>query len=106
VSFTLYKLVYHKSISFSTFIFKGGIIMRWPKTEWGIKVLNFKERYGLTLNALCDAAGVIPSVLRQVMIGKTPGYELKAKVDAFIAEYEATHTPGPLLTPFEEAASV
>ncbi len=78
--------------------------MRWPKTEWGIKVVNFKERYGLTLNTLAEAAGVRTSVLRQVMIGKTPGYEITEKVNSFIAEYEASHTPGPHLTPFKEAS--
>ncbi len=77
--------------------------MRWPKTEWGIKVVNFKERYGLTLNALADAAGVRISVLRQVMVGKIPGYAITEKVNTFIAEYETSHTPGPYLTPFKEA---
>lgn len=77
--------------------------MRWPKTEWGIKVINFKERYGLTLIAIAEGAGVKESVLRQVMIGKTPGYEIVEKVDAFLADYETTHTPGPKLAPFKEA---
>jgi hypothetical protein len=76
--------------------------MRYAKTEWGIKVKIFSLRYGMTLEELAIAAGVKASVLYQVQIGKLPGHELTKKVDAFIAQYEATHIPKPLLTPFEE----
>jgi predicted transcriptional regulator len=76
--------------------------MRWPKTEWGIHVLTFKERYGLTFNIIADSAGIKASVLHQVMTGKTPGYSIVNKVNSFIAHYEATHKPGPRRMPFEE----
>ena len=73
---------------------------RYQKTPWGIKIINFKERYGMTLKELSTRAGVKVSVLRQVMIGKTPGYEIVGKVDSFISDYEARHEAKPLLTTF------
>ena len=80
--------------------------MRWPKTEWGIKVINFKERYGMTMVEIARAAGVKLPVLRLVIVGKTPGYEIVDKVDAFIEKHEATHQPGPFLKNFPKEAQM
>jgi hypothetical protein len=56
----------------------------------------------MTLDELAAGAGVFVGVLRQVMVGRTPGYKITPKVDEFIAHYEATHKPEPFFKPFEE----
>ena len=77
--------------------------MKYKKTEWGMRIINFKESYGLSLNAIAKGAGVKCPVMRAVMIGKIPGYEIVPKVDEFMANYKSTHQLKPLLTTFEEA---
>lgn len=76
---------------------------RWPKTQWGKKVSNFKDKYDIPFKSLAAAADVNIASLHQVMIGKTPGYDIVEKVDKFIADYEATHTAGPTFSQFEGA---
>jgi len=74
--------------------------MRYQKTEWGIRVKIFSQRYGITLKDLSEAAGVKASVLYQVLIGKTPGTDLVPKVEAFMERYEADNRPEPVLKTF------
>ena len=78
--------------------------MRYGKTEWGIKVKIFTQRYGMTLRALADASGVKYNTLLQVNIGKTPGEKaaIVEKVEAFMEEYTAKTNPTMNLRPFEE----
>lgn len=65
--------------------------MRYQKTEWGIKVKIFTQRYGITLKELAAQSGVNYNTLLQVNIGKTPGEKAAVveKVEAFMQEYEA-----------------
>ena len=80
--------------------------MRYQKTEWGIKLINFKERWGMTLKDVAEQTDVSLSVLRQVMIGKTPGYQIVETIDNFMSDYEASHTPKPLLKTFDELSPI
>jgi predicted transcriptional regulator len=80
--------------------------MRYPKTEWGIKLKVFSQRYGLTLTDIAKAAGVNVNSLYQVQIGKTPGHKIVEKVNSFIEKREAEGRPALVLTPFEEAKIV
>lgn len=80
--------------------------MRYQKTEWGIKVKIFTQRYGMTLKDLAAASGVSYNTLLQVNIGKTPGEKaaIVEKVEAFMADYaaKADLTANKALRPFEE----
>ena len=64
---------------------------RWPKTEWGIALDHFKLRHNVSIVWIAEEAGVSLPALRQVMIGKTPGFEIKEKVNKFMREYEAAN---------------
>jgi len=77
--------------------------VRYGKTEWGLNVKMFTQRYGITIKELCEQADVAESTLYAMLTGKTPGREAVAKVDAFMERYEATHSKRHLSTPFEEA---
>ena len=69
--------------------------MRYAKTEWGIDVKVFTQRYGMTMKALASRAGVCYNTLLQVSIGKTPGNktELIEKVEAFMADHSSKNDP-------------
>ena len=76
--------------------------LRWPLTEWGIKLTNFKLRYSITIKEIAEASGVKVTVLRQVMIGKIPGYIIIDKVEKFMEEYEAANeVTQPRLSPID-----
>ena len=83
--------------------------MRYQKTEWGIHIMNFAQRYGITLKDIATASGVSYNTLLQVRIGKTPGEKaaIVEKVEAFMKEYAAQHEPGEraAVRPFEEVKS-
>jgi transcriptional regulator with XRE-family HTH domain len=83
--------------------------MRYQKTEWGIKVMNFAQRYGMTLKDLANASEVSYNTLLQVRIGKTPGEKaaIVEKVEAFMESYAATADPtaNAALRPFEEVST-
>jgi len=73
--------------------------IKYARTEWGMKVINFKHRYGISLKEIAEKAGVRAASMNAVMVGKHPGTELREKVDAFIAKYEETvGAPKPIQT--------
>lgn len=78
--------------------------MRYGKTEWGLSLKMFTQRYGITLKQVAAAAEVPYPTLLQVIIGKTPGHSVVPKVDAFVAEYTAKTDPtmNRAVRPFEE----
>jgi len=80
--------------------------MRYAKTEWGIDVKVFTQRYGMTMKALASRAGVCYNTLLQVCIGKTPGEKaaIVEKVDAFMKDYASKTSPtiNRPQRPFEE----
>jgi len=80
--------------------------MRYGKSEWGIKVKIFTQRYGMTLKTLAEKSGVSYNTLLQVNIGKTPGEKagVVEKVEAFMEDYAAKTDPtvNMALRPFEE----
>jgi hypothetical protein len=79
--------------------------MRYVKTEWGIKVKIFTQRYGITLKQLAAACDVKYSTLLQMLVGKCPGIDITPKVDAFMTEYvEKTDLASRrAITPIKEA---
>lgn len=79
--------------------------MRYAKTEWGLNVKMFTQRYGLTLKDLAASSGVNYPTLLQVIIGKTPGHGVAPKVDAFMEDYAKKNDPTLNLRPFEEVKS-
>ncbi len=76
--------------------------MLYAKTEWGMKVVSFTKRYGISQKSLCERVGVKQATLSAVRIGKTPGADLVRKIDMFIKQYEAEHVPRYALTPLAE----
>lgn len=78
--------------------------MRYGKTEWGLSLKMYTQRYGITLKQVAAAAEVPYPTLLQVIIGKTPGYNVVPKVDAFVADYVAKNDPtmNMAVRPFEE----
>ena len=66
---------------------------RYLKTGWGCKVKEFTLKYGFTMKQLAEQSGVNYTVLAAVIVGRTPGYKIIPKVDAFMEEYAATHEP-------------
>jgi len=72
---------------------------KYPKTEWGIDVTVFMARYGMSLKDLCEYADVREPSLQATMIGKTPGVDTIAKVDAYMTKIESEKPP-PAVQPF------
>ena len=79
--------------------------MRHKKNAWGMNVTIFTKRYGITIKELCKRAGVAESSLYAMMVSVIPGTAAKVKIDSFIDQYEATHRPGHLSKPLEEAGA-
>ena len=61
---------------------------RYPKTEWGIKIMNYAQSKGITLKELARRAEVNYNTLLQVRIGKTPGENAQVvdKINSYINE--------------------
>ena len=69
--------------------------MRYAKTEWGIDVKIFSQKYGITLKTLAKRCDVNYNTLLLTMVGKTTGDKSGAvdKVNAFMTEFAATAEP-------------
>ena len=63
--------------------------MRHVRTEWGTRLKMFSLKYGITIEEICNRAGVKPSTVYAMIIGKTPGFRSTPKIDEFMARYEA-----------------
>ena len=82
--------------------------MRYQKTEWGLTVTLFVDRYGLTKKQIAKACGVSYNTMLQVLIGKTPGEQIIPKVEEFMRQYAAKADPkgNMALRPFEHVQSL
>jgi transcriptional regulator with XRE-family HTH domain len=77
--------------------------MKYQKTEWGLKVLDFAQRNGLTLKEVAARSGVNYNTFLQFRIGKTTGEAARVaeKVDAFMAEYAAEGRGSEAIRPWQ-----
>jgi predicted transcriptional regulator len=53
----------------------------------------FGQQYGLTMKQIAEASQVPYPTFLQVLIGKTPGFNIVPKVDAFMEDYAAKTDP-------------
>ena len=69
--------------------------MRYGKTEWGVRLTVFSQRYGITLRKIAELSGVSYSSMLQTSIGKATGQQngLIDKVNAFMADFESKNDP-------------
>ena len=93
-----------KLVKFTTIIYKGreGVEVRYAKTPWGIMVKTFTHQYGVTLKQICNENGVAESTLHAMLVGRTPAYDKKEKIDAYIEKYMAENEPLQQMRPIEE----
>lgn len=60
---------------------------RKPQTPFGVEVANFCAEVGMSKRDLAEKSGVKYSTLLDCTIGRSTGYELVPKVQAFMAAY-------------------
>lgn len=63
-------------------------------TEFGIEVMVYCARRGITRQKLAEQAGVSYDTLRDAVRGKRPGYEVVEKVRAIMEEVQVHGTAG------------
>ncbi|OPZ65861.1 MAG: hypothetical protein BWY85_00220 [Firmicutes bacterium ADurb.Bin506] len=64
-------------------------IRKKPKTEFGLELLQFCARYGITYKQVAEDAGVKHSTLVECTTGRCAGHELIPKVRQYMEDYEA-----------------
>ena len=68
-------------------------VQKYQRTEWGVKLKMFMAQYGLSQKRIADESGVSYHGLMAVINGRTPGFDIKPKVDAFVEDFMSKNEP-------------
>ena len=61
--------------------------MIYAKTEEGLKIAIFSQKYGVSKKKICEACGINYNTFIAAQVGKTAGYDIFPKINKFIEDY-------------------